>query len=138
MKLDRHQHLKANRERIRDWFRLWRHSRAPGYVDHSKDASGREYGFGHSAYVLSKMNDLRMWTITFAPNNAQPLQRVQEMHKINSEFQYIQYRIQWRRVLPLIIGIGFFSRVVFKNTLLNKGEDDVFEMSWRDVYILNK
>ena len=136
MKLDRHQHLKATSERVRDWFRLWRHQRSPGYRDTSKN--GREYGFRHSAYLLSKMHDLRMWTITFAPNHANPLMRTHEIHKINSEFQYIQYRLQWRRALPLIVAIGFLSRVVFKESLCNKGEDDVFEMSWRDVYILNK
>ncbi len=138
MKLDRHQHLKSSSDRLRDWFRFWRHQRSPGYVDYSKNNLGGEYGFKHTAGMLSKMSDLRHWTLSFAPNNANPLLRIQEIHKIHGEFSYTQFRIQWRRALPLIIGIGILSRVVFREKLLNKGEDDVFEMSWRDVYILNK
>ena len=137
MRLDRHQHLLEEENRIRDWFRLWRHEKHPGYVDSTKGL-GNNLPFKHSAALLSKMTDLRIWTLWYAPNHANPLKRIQEIHKITSEFHYIQYRIMWRRVLPLMIALGVASRVLFKETLMNKGEKDAFEMSWRDVYILNK
>mmetsp|Transcript_3225 Transcript_3225/g.3849 ORF Transcript_3225/g.3849 Transcript_3225/m.3849 type:complete len:138 (-) Transcript_3225:29-442(-) len=137
MKLDRNQHFLESSSRIRDWFRLWRHEKQPGYIDNHK-AIDQKFSFKHSGALLSKMADLRYWTIYYAPHYANPLRRLQEVHKIDSEFSYIQYRIIWRRVLPLVIAITFFTRVVFKKRLLNKGEDDAYEMTWRDVYILNK
>ena len=123
--------------RVRDWFRLWRHQRHSGYMN-PLERPGVTNAFSHDAFYLAKMVDMRMWTLFYAPNDANGLGRLQELHKLNGEVHYIQYKILWRRILPLTLGIVFATRFAFKHRLMNKGEDDVFETSFRDTYILNK
>ena len=136
MRLDKNQHLNNWSTRIRDYYRIFRHSHHPGYTDLFLQ-KGRRLPFKHHPAIINHMIDLRMWTITYAPNYANPLKRMQEIHKLTQEMQYVIYRNSWRRAFVIMLGMCFLSRAVFKKQLMNKGEEDSFEMSWRDVHIIN-
>ena len=136
MRLDRYQKLLPIKTRIRDWFKLYRHSHHPGFEDITKK-SGYSLPFKHRHSILAHMISLRLWTVAYAPNYAQPTRRMQEVHKLYSELQYISYRSMWTRGLPIILAVILITRFLFPKKFMNKGEDDAFEMSWRDVHVIN-
>ena len=136
MRLDRYQQMQPLRTRIRDWFRLYRHSHHPGFDDITR-TPGYSLPFKHRHSILSHMINLRIWTVAYAPNFAQPTKRMQEVHKLYTEIHYISYRSMWTRGLPFILGVILITRFMFPKTFMNKGEEDSFETSWRDTHVIN-
>ena len=50
---------------------------------------GLPIGFKHSWALLAHMNDLRLWTIAYAPSKTKNLERMQDVHRINNEAIYM-------------------------------------------------
>ena len=136
MRLEKFDNMKSQSRRFRDWYRLARHAKHPGYFD-KFFAKGMKLPFKNNGAIIGHMIALRSWVIAYAPSDANPLVRMQELHKLHNEMNYLVYRSMWRRAFPIILVMGFLTRKVFKKRYMNKGEDDAFETSWRDTHVTN-
>lgn len=87
--------------------------------------------FRHDWKTLAHMHDLRLWTIAYAPSYHNNLQRLQELHRLNNEMWYMVSQVLWRRVVILTI-LWFLVNKIFKRRLLNQGQWDSHDASYRD------
>ena len=104
------------------------------YVDEYKDdeKKGIRIPFKHSWDMLTHMHHLRLWTIAYAPSRTGNLQRLQELHRINNEANYLISNSLYKRIL---IGIFLFMFInkIGKHRFLNNGSKDSHDTYWRDV-----
>ena len=99
----------------------------------SENREARAY-HGLTRAIINNMINLRYWIMAYAPTSFGGHRVGQEIHKLNTEMQYIVSRNYVRRTIPFIIFMGLLTRQVFKYRWLRKDEDDAFEHSWRDVH----
>ena len=85
--MDKLNFLKSNRQAFRDWCRISRSYRQPEYKDKYLQ-NGRKIPFKHDFNTLAHMHDLRLWTIAYAPQRHNNLQRLQEIHHLNQEMWF--------------------------------------------------
>ena len=95
------------------------------------EKKGIAVGFKHSFAHLCHMHDLRLWTITYAPSKTGNLQRLQELHRINNEANYLISTALYKRVIFGIF-LWFLINKVAKGKYLNNGSKDSHEVSFRD------
>ena len=77
------------------------------------------------------MHDLRAWVITYAPPSPGQVQKMQEMHRINSEMWYLFTEALWKRIIAAI-GLYFFFVKLMKHKYANRGSKDSHDKSYRD------
>merc|ERR1711990_1396469 len=56
---------------------------------------------------MAHMHDLRVWTIAYAPSDRNNLQRMQEIHRLNTEMWYQVSQSLYKRIF-VMIALWFF------------------------------
>ena len=120
-------------DQVKNFFKLSQYKKQPVY----KDTEFEAQKFKIDEPLLTKMLDLRMWQLTYAPSATDGLRRIQEVHHLNNEILYTQYKQGWKRlvILPVIL---FFLFKFGKGRYLQHGEQDNMEMSWRDIQAMSQ
>ena len=132
--MEKHRYLKSNYRNFRDYLRPVNHKRQAIYNDKFLEPQkqfGEKIPFKHDLRMMAHMHDLRMWTIAYAPANHGNLQRLQEIHRLNNEFNYLWVNALYKRILIGIVAY-FLIVKIFKKRYANKGAEDSHEISWRD------
>jgi hypothetical protein len=114
--------LKSTKTSFRDYNRLSRSYKQPHFVD-GLLKEGTKVPFKHSWAMLSHMHDLRLWTIAYAPQRVNNLQRLQEIHMLNQEMWYMVSSAMWKRILALAVAWILVTRI-FKKRFMNHGMFD--------------
>ena len=104
-----------------------------GFVDRYSDREqkGLPVQFKHSWAMIAHMNDLRMWTLAYAPTQKNGLQRMQEMHRLNNEAIYLVQDALWKRIIVGVF-LWFLVNKIAKKRFLNNGAKDSHDGSFRD------
>ncbi|CDW82525.1 UNKNOWN [Stylonychia lemnae] len=122
--------LKSSKTSFRDWNRLSRSYRQPQFQDKLLQ-NGQKAPFKHSWAMLSHMHDLRVWTLAYAPQRINNLQRLQEIHLLNQEMWYMVTSAMWKRIIVLAVAWILVTRI-FKKKYMNQGMFDTHDTSLRD------
>ena len=124
-------YFKTFPQRFRDYTKYSNNLRPAEYNDHWLNP-GLKTPFSQNWAMLKHMHDLRVWTIAFAPSTKNNLQRLQEIHRINTEMWYYVSDAMWKRIIAGIF-LYFFITKVAKHKFMNNGAKDSHDASWRDV-----
>ena len=95
------------------------------------EKKGAPIPFKHTFAHLCHMHDLRLWTISYAPSRTNNLKRLQEIHRINTEANYLIADAIWKRIL-IGAGLWFVINKFAKAKYLNNGAKDSHDISFRD------
>ena len=120
--MDKLKFLKSNKHIFRDTCRISNSYRQANYVDYFL-REGEKAPFRHDWKILAHMHDLRLWTIAYAPQRLNNVQRLQELHLLNNEMWYMVSQALWRRVFFMIVG-WFLVTKFFKKKFMNQGNFD--------------
>lgn len=115
-------YLKTRKQSFRDLCRLSRNYRQSEYNDKFLE-KGDKVPFRHDWSLLAHMHDLRVWTLAYAPQRFNNLQRMQEIHMLNNEMWYGVSNAMWKRIL-IMIGLWFFVTRVAKHRYMKHGMAD--------------
>jgi hypothetical protein len=87
--------------------------------------------FRHDWNILAHMHDLRVWTLCYAPQRINNLERLQEIHHLNNEMWYMVSSAMWKRIMAMIVIWFFVTRVAHKR-YMNQGMFDTHDAQYRD------
>lgn len=127
-------YMKSLRTRMRDNATYSNNLRMAQYSNPEEEAQkslGVRMPFKHTPELLATMSDLRMWTISYSPTKKNNLQRMQEMHRIQNEFLYMQSNTLGKRIIAGII-LWFVVNKLAKKKFLNNGSKDSHDPCFRD------
>ena len=126
-------YLKSTKQNLRESVSFANNISQTAFKDKHVDLEkkGISVGFKHSFAHLCHMHDLRLWTITYAPSKRGNLQRLQELHRINNEANYLIANSLYKRVIFGIF-LWFAINKLAKSKYLNNGAKDSHEISFRD------
>ena len=123
-------YLKSARQRFNNSVSYSQNTRMATYQDRFLDPA-RKVPFKHSWGMLAHMYDLRMWVLTYAPPSPDQVQKMQELHRINSEMWYLYSDALWKRIIAGV-GLYFLTTKIFKHRFANRGKKDSHDVSYRD------
>lgn len=123
-------YLKSARQRLRDDVTYSKNIRMHTYEDVLLK-EGNKVQFKHSWANLAHMHDLRVWTLAYAPYTTGSLQRLQEIHRLNSEMWYLIGESLWKRFFVGVF-LWFFINKIAKAKYMNRGKKDSHDVSYRD------
>ena len=128
--MDKLSYMKSYYARFVDWTKISRGIRHPTY-NGSELQRHNKTDFSHSWANLSKMHDLRVWTIAHAPTKRYDWVRLREIHMLNKEMWSVYQQSVWRRFFTTLIG-GILLWKVFNKQLLNQNPNfDSHDPNWR-------
>ena len=110
--------------------RMSSHMRQGEYHDRFLQ-TGEKVPFKHSVALLAHMHDLRVWTLAYSPSRKNNLTRMQELHRLNAEMNYLISDALWKRGLMLIVFILFVTKMR-PGKYMNQGNFDSHDANWRD------
>ena len=92
---------------------------------------GFKIPFKHTWANLAHMHDLRVWTLAYAPARQGQLQKMQEIHRLNSEMWYLVSESIWKRIIAGVF-LYFICNKLWKHKFMNRGKKDSHDASFRD------
>ena len=101
------------------------------FVDKLQESKNIE--FKHSWANMAHMHALRVWTLAYAPSTSGNLQRMQECHRLNGEMWYMIHQSMWKRTIILVV-LFFVMNKLMRKRIMDNGEKDTHDMSWRDMH----
>ena len=126
-------YMKSTRQNLREAVSYRNNISMNRFTDRHRDIEkkGIAVPFKNSWALLAHMQDLRLWTITYAPSKMNNLQRMQELHRINNEALYMISNSMYKRIIFGVL-LWFFINKMAKKRLLNNGAKDSHDVSFRD------
>ena len=124
-------YFKTGPQKMRDYLRFSNNTRQHDYQDKWL-TPGLKIPFKHHYATLAHMHDLRVWTLAYAPSTRNNLQRIQEIHRLNTEMWYYVSQAMWKRIFAGI-ALWFFINKIAKHRYMNNGQKDSHDTALRDV-----
>mmetsp|Transcript_17480 Transcript_17480/g.22136 ORF Transcript_17480/g.22136 Transcript_17480/m.22136 type:complete len:139 (-) Transcript_17480:141-557(-) len=126
-------YMKSTRQNLREAISYQNNISMQQFEDRhrSMEKKGLPLKFKNNWAMLCHMQDLRLWTIAYAPSKQNNLQRLQELHRINNEALYQINNALYKRIIAGIF-LWFLVNKMAKQRFLNNGAKDSHEVSFRD------
>ena len=122
-------YMKSAPQRLREFVRPAAHLKQPKFED---KLAQHGVEFNHSWKNLAHMHDLRVWTMTYAPNSLNDARRMQEIHLLNNEMWYQVSEALWKRIL-FFMGFWVLTTRIFKDKFMKKHMVDSHDANFRAV-----
>ena len=129
--MDKLRYLKTPRQNARDLVKYGNNAKQARYQDTFLSTPARKVPFEHNWSLMAHMHDLRVWTLAYAPGNANNLQRLQEVHRLNNEMWYQISKSIWHRFFYLV-AFWFAINKLFKHKYMNRGAIDSHDPNFRE------
>jgi len=124
--MDKLRYMKTPTQSFREFLRPTKYLYQPKFEDKILKVGPR---FQHTWAQMAHMHDLRVWVLTYAPANKGNIQKLQEIHKLNSEMWYQYFSaLCWRVVIaiPLLILLTRFGKHRFIKNYNTDSHDACF------------